>query len=143
MKFTDVTRSFAVAVTLLAMNGPAIAGDEMTTQAVLEHHLSAFGARDMDAFLSDYTDSSVIFVPGAKFVGTGDFQAVVQGLFEEFGQEGVTFEMMDMQVDGPVAYVVWRAETPNNSFEMATDTFVIEDGKIVYQTFAAKKVPKQ
>ena len=143
MKFLVNLRNLVVAVSCFALVGPVMAGDEKSTQAVLDHHLAAFGAQDLDAFLADYTDASVVLVPGAKIVGAENFKPVVQGLFDEFAQEGVTFEMLDMQVDGPVAYVVWAAETPNNSYEMATDTFVIEDGKIIYQTFAAKKTPKQ
>jgi hypothetical protein len=30
-----------------------------------------------------------------------------------------------------VAFVLWSAETADNSYEAATDTFVVRDGKIV------------
>ena len=36
----------------------------------------------------------------------------------------------------------WKAETADNSYEMGIDTFVIRDGKIAYQSFCGKIVPK-
>ena len=33
--------------------------------------------------------------------------------------------------DGDHAYIVWTAETADNAYEFATDTFVVRDGKIV------------
>jgi len=41
-----------------------------------------------------------------------------------------------------VAFITWSAETADNVYEFATDTFVIRDEKIVTQTFAAKVTPK-
>jgi len=39
--------------------------------------------------------------------------------------------------------MLWTAETPDNTYELATDTFVIREGKIVAQSFTAKIAPKQ
>jgi hypothetical protein len=44
---------------------------------------------------------------------------------------------------GDTAYIVWKAETADNRFELGTDTFIVRDGKIVTQTFAGKISPKQ
>ena len=141
MNFSAV-RPIAAALAISFISAPVCADDADTTRAVLEHHLAAFAAGDMDAFLSDYTDSSVVMVPGLKATGPAELQPTVQALFDEFSQEGVTMEMIDLQVDGRLAFVAWSAETPNNSYEFATDTFLIEGGKIVYQTFAGKITPK-
>jgi hypothetical protein len=51
--------------------------------------------------------------------------------------------MLRQEVDGDTAYIVWTAETADNRFELATDTFIVRDGKIVTQTFAGKISPKQ
>jgi hypothetical protein len=45
-------------------------------------------------------------------------------------------------VDGDTAYIVWKAETANNLFEIGSDTFIVKNGKIVTQTFAGKISPK-
>ncbi len=39
---------------------------------------------------------------------------------------------------GDVAYIVWEARP---WFGFATDTFVVRDGKILFQTFSAAPVP--
>jgi len=41
------------------------------------------------------------------------------------------------------AYIVWKAETADNRFELGTDTFIVRNGKIVTQTFAGKISRKQ
>jgi len=33
---------------------------------------------------------------------------------------------------------LWTAETADNSYDLATDTFVVQGGKILAQSFAAK-----
>ena len=45
-------------------------------------------------------------------------------------------------VEGDYAYILWTAETADNVYELATDTFVVRDGKIVAQSFAGKIAPK-
>jgi hypothetical protein len=51
--------------------------------------------------------------------------------------------MKQQSVEGDYAYIVWTAETANNVYEVATDTFVVRDGKIVVQSFAGKITPKR
>ena len=38
-------------------------------------------------------------------------------LFEEFAKPGMSFEMLQQEVDGDTAYIVWKAETAENRFE--------------------------
>jgi hypothetical protein len=45
-------------------------------------------------------------------------------------------------IEGDHAYILWTAETADNWYEFATDTFVVRNGKIVAQSFAAKIKPK-
>jgi len=51
--------------------------------------------------------------------------------------------MLRQDVEGDVAYIVWKAETADNRHELGTDTFVVRDGKIVAQTFAGKITPQR
>lgn len=39
-------------------------------------------------------------------------------------------------VAGDRAFIVWEAETSANTFELASDTFVVRDGRIAVHTFA-------
>jgi hypothetical protein len=46
--------------------------------------------------------------------------------------------MKQQFVDGDHAFILWTAETADNVYELGTDTFVVRDGKITVQSFAAK-----
>ena len=50
--------------------------------------------------------------------------------------------MLKQDIDGDTAYIVWKAETADNRYDLGTDTFVVKDGKIATQTFAGKVSPK-
>lgn len=54
----------------------------------------------------------------------------------EFGQPGTKFTMRQPFVAGDRAFIVWEAETSANTFELASDTFVVRDGRIAVHTFA-------
>ena len=105
-----------------------------TTQAVLDHHLQAIGAGDVPALLLDYSEDSVLLTPNGPLKG-------LKALGEFFGGFGSAmpdfmdgFRMLRQEVVGDVAYIVW--ESPKYVL-LGTDTFVIRNGRIVTQTFAA------
>ena len=60
----------------------------------------------------------------------------------EFGKPGASFAMKRRSFEGDCAYILWTAETADNRYELATDTFIVRDGKIVVQSFAGRIVPK-
>jgi hypothetical protein len=111
-----------------------------TTHDVLTHHLSCFG--DIDGTMADYGAESRFFTPAGVLRGCEPIRRFFARLFEEFAKPGMSFEMLEEQVDGDTAYIVWKAETADNRFELCTDTFVVRNGKIVTQTFAGKVSPK-
>jgi hypothetical protein len=112
-----------------------------TTEVVLNRHLQSFGSCDLDGTLADYADDAKLFSPFGlvKREGLAD---MFKSLFAEWGKPGTTFDLKYKEVDGDIGFIVWSAETPDNSYEFATDTFVIREGKIVSQTFAARITPK-
>jgi hypothetical protein len=65
-----------------------------------------------------------------------------QAMIAEFGKPGATFSMKQQTIEGDYAYFLWTAETADNVYEMATDTFVVRDGKIMAQSFTGKITPK-
>ena len=113
-----------------------------TTQQILDHHLEAFGEGDLEGILEDYTDSSLLFTPDGILRGPSEMRPLFEALFAEFAKPGASFDMKKQSVEGETAYIVWTAETADNVYELATDTFTVRDGKIVAQSFAAKVVPK-
>ena len=113
-----------------------------TTQAILDHHLQAFGAGDLDEIMADYTSDSVLLTPHGVLRGPEAIRELFVGMFAEFAKPGASFAMATTEVVDDMAYIVWSAETADNVYELGTDTFVIRDGKIQQQTFAGKIVPK-
>ena len=119
-------------------NGPAT-----TTQDVLTHHLKSFGAGDLVSTLADYTAESKLFTAEGLLRGPEAIRGFFVKVFEEFAQPGASVEMLRQEVDGDTAYIVWTAETAAKRYELATDTFIVQNGKIITQTFAAKVSPKR
>ena len=114
-----------------------------TTSDVLAHHMTCFGNGDLAGVLSDYTSESRIFTQDGVLRGSEPIRGLFQRLLAEFGKPGASFEMIRQDVDGDAAYIVWKAETADNRFEMATDTFIVRNGKILIQTYAAKTSPNR
>jgi ketosteroid isomerase-like protein len=114
-----------------------------TTKDVLDHHLKSFYDNDLDGVLADYSPDAVLFVPGTPLKGPGSIKPFFQAFFSEFAKPGASFSLRQQFVEGDYAYILWSAETADNSYEAATDTFVVRNGKIVAQSFAAKIIPKR
>jgi ketosteroid isomerase-like protein len=114
-----------------------------STKDVLEHHLHCFGRGDVDGILSDYAPGAVVFTPDGPLKGVDELRPFFQAMVAEFAKPGAAFSMKEPSVDGDFAYVLWTAETADNVYEFATDTFVVHDGKIAAQSFAAKISPKR
>lgn len=112
-----------------------------TTHDVLTQHQTCFGKGDLEGILANYAPSSRVFTPNGVLRGTAIRDLFVK-MLGEFAKPGASFEMLRQDVDGDTAYMVWKAETADNRYELATDTFVVKDGKIVTQTFAGKISPK-
>ena len=113
------------------------------TRDVLTHHLNCFGQGDLAGIMADYTAESRGFTPDGLLRGPEAIRRFFVRLFEEFAKPGMSFEMLRLEVDGDTAYIVWKAETADNRFELGADTFIVQNGKIVTQTFAAKISPKK
>ena len=108
--------------------------DVESTQAVLQHHLQAFG-EGIDSIMTDYTENSVVITADATYRGLDEirdfFTAFEAGLPEGFWE---AFRMNRQEVV-EVAYILWDALP---WIELGTDTFVVREGKIGIQTFASK-----
>jgi ketosteroid isomerase-like protein len=115
----------------------------LSTSEVLDRHLKAFAEYDLDGVLADYSRDAVLFVPTGPLKGPDAIKTLFQALISEFAKPGSSFTMQQRSVDGDHAYIIWAAETADNSYEFATDTFVVWNGKILAQSFAAKVKPKR
>lgn len=105
-----------------------------STQTVLEHHLHAF-YEGIDPLMADFTNESVVITHDATYRGLAEirafFAALLRALPEGFAQ---AVKIKRQEIAGDVAFLLWEARP---WFPFCTDTFVVRDGKIAYQTFAA------
>jgi ketosteroid isomerase-like protein len=104
------------------------------TADTLHHHLGALVQGDLEAILSDYTDESVLFLPDSTLHGRDAVRNFFATLLATLPADWLAqFKMHRQDVVGEVAYIFWQAPP---AFPLATDTFVVRDGKIMVQTFA-------
>ena len=109
-----------------------------TTEEVVRRHVTCFFEGDLEGLVSDYSADAVLFTPTGPLKGHDSIREFFRALINEFGQPGTTFSMQLQSIDGDFAYALWSAETADNVYEMATDTHVVRDGKIVAQSFAGQ-----
>lgn len=106
----------------------------MSTQDTLARHLQAF-TKGIDAIMRDYTESSVLFTPQGPLTGLERIRAFFAGFLADSPPELLAaMTLVRQDVLGEVAYILWKAEP---FIPLATDTFLIRDGRILVQTFAA------
>src|SRR5436305_9257413 len=96
-----------------------------STNDVLDQHLKCFGENDLMGVLVDYSSDALLFVPGKSLKGLEAITAFFKDLVSEFSKPGASFSMRQQSVEGEYAYILWSAETADNSYESATDTFVV------------------
>ena len=105
----------------------------MSTEATLSHHLQAI-AQGIDAIMEDYTEESVLFTPDGPFRGRAGIRGFFEGLLASSPPELIqAMTVTRMDVHGEAAYILWKAEP---FIPLATDTFVVRDGKILAHSFA-------
>ncbi len=114
-----------------------------STKDVVDHHLKSFGEGDLKGILSDYAPGAILFTPEGPLRGIDAIRSLFRAMLAEFGKPGAAFSLKQQFVEGDYAYILWTAETADNVYELGTDTFVVQEGKIVIQSFAGRIVPKR
>jgi|1186.fasta_scaffold478455_2 hypothetical protein len=112
------------------------------TQDVLEHHLKALLAGDVEEIMADYDDSSVLATQQATLRGLAALREFFVAAVNELLPPGSELELTTQVVEGEHAYIVWHGESAKYRLPFGTDTFVVRGGKIVFQSFAGQIEPK-
>ena len=105
-----------------------------STEAVIRNHLRA-ATIGVDAILEDYTEKSVLVTHDATYRGPDEIRRFFTALFKDL--PAGFFETMKINREefvGDHAYILWERKP---IISRATDTFVVRDGKIRFQTFTA------
>jgi hypothetical protein len=114
-----------------------------SSKDVIENHIRRFREGNLDGILHDFSLDAILFTPAGPLSGKGKIRALFENLLAEFGKSGASDTVHTAIFEGDYAYLIWSGETADNYYEFATDTFVVRDGKIVAQSFAAKITPKR
>ena len=109
---------------------------------VLAHHRKCFAARDLDGLMADYSADAVFFSPEGALRGPEAIRGVFEKLFSEFSKPDSTLTPRLTLIEEEYVYLIWTADTPDNSYELASDIFVIQNGRIQMQAFTASVRPK-
>jgi uncharacterized protein (TIGR02246 family) len=121
----------------------AMAMQVLGAREVFQHHARSLGAGDVDEILSDYTDDSVLITPDKVLKGRSAIRAAFEGFVSGVFKPGSYELTMDkLSVEGEIVYAVWHAKCAAVDIVLGTDTFLVRDGKIAVQTFAAKIDPR-
>ena len=107
----------------------------MSSKATVEHHLSSFSV-GIDEVLTDYTEDSVILTEDSRYEGLAEVRAFFEAFVANTPAEAWDhFNVDHLSEAGNTAFLVWSA---GPFVSVGVDTFVVEDGKIAVQTFAAR-----
>lgn len=114
--------------------------ESSVTETVVRNHLQAFLRQEgITAIVNDYDENARFFSEAKVYQGKKE----IQGFFVDFlGSlpEGAydIFSLRSLRVDGNIVYITWSI---GPDVPLGTDTFVVDNGKIISQTFAMYAVP--
>ena len=110
------------------------------TEAVVRHHLTAFlERRGVEAIVADYSEAAHFHTEAEVYVGKQEIHGFFEHFIEALPAGGIErFELRSLHVEGELAYITWNV---GSDIPLGTDTFVVDDGKIVAQTFAMYAPP--
>lgn len=109
---------------------------EEKTKEVLDHHWQTFQLNDLDGVMADYTEESVLITPDKTYKGLAEIRENFVNAFAFFPKDSTTLQLDKSVVQQDVGYIIWQATAPKIKVTYGTDTFIIQNGKIVRQTFA-------
>ena len=118
----------------------AVVSEEATSK-VLDHHWEAFKANDLEATMADYTDESVLITPDKTYKGLKEIRENFIFAFSVFPKDSSTLKLNKSVVQQDVGYIIWEASAPKLKLSFGTDTFIIQNGKIIRQTYAGVAAP--
>ena len=111
------------------------------TQEVIDHHLSAFLDADLNEIMKDFTEDSELLTPDGALKGLNSISSFFGEAFKIM-PKGSTLEMKQMIVKDGIAYLAWTGDSFFVNVPLGTDSFIIRNNKILYQTLVAHIIPK-
>lgn len=110
-------------------------------EEILNNHLQALGSGDIEALMQDYSEESVFISPNGAFKGVDVIKGEFRNLLAAF-PPGSTLNILKQLIKEDYILLMWSGESNSLSIPFASDTFVIKDGKIIFQSFAGQMIVK-
>ncbi len=106
---------------------------------VVEHHLAALNAGDLDEIVADYAENGVFMLPGTTMTGRNGLRETFAGVLWQL--PGAVFTTTSVTEAGDVVLLEWGLEAASATATDGIDTFVISEGLIRLQTARFPPVP--
>ena len=112
------------------------------TETVVRNHLQAFTEqKGMTAILHDYDENARFYSEATIYRGKEEIHGFFLDFIGSLPAGAIDhFSLKSLRVDGNIAYITWSV---GSDIPLGTDTFVVDNGKIVSQSFALYAVPAQ
>jgi ketosteroid isomerase-like protein len=114
-----------------------------TIAEVLEHHLYHVQHCNLDEALEDYCEDSVIITQDGVKKGLSQIRAFFAESMKSCLPPESVYESSLQTIHDNLAFTVFSAESPFYSLSFGTDTYLIEKGVIIRQTFAGILTKKE
>ena len=114
--------------------------ESSVTETVVRNHLQAFlEQKGIAAILDDYDDNARFYSEAKIYRGRQEIRGFFVDFLGSLPAGGIDeFSLRSQRVDGSIAYITWSV---GSNIPLGTDTFVVDNGKIVSQTFAMYAAP--
>jgi ketosteroid isomerase-like protein len=119
----------------MAMRRKDMSANPSKAEATVDNHLQAFFRKNVDGVVKDYAEESVLIIPSGPLRGLDEIRKFFTTFIDTMPAGFLeAFRMRRQEFVGEVGYIVWDARP---WVQLGTDTFVVRNGKIMIQTFAA------
>ncbi len=112
-----------------------------TLEIIHDHSVNLIG-KNIEGVMADFAQDAVMISPQGVLKGHDALRANFEGTMKNLLTPDAKAEILLETAEGKVGYCIWKLESDRVSIPFATDTFVVENEKIVAQTFAATVVKK-
>lgn len=131
-------RRALVSLLMLGTMATASSWAAETTEQVVKRHMAAFAKKDLEGTIADYADNAVLITPTATTKG----KKAIHDLFAQLlgGPNPPSVNVTHDVYEGNIGYLVWTQDAGKPTEVRGSDTFAVQNGKIVSQTVAM--VPK-
>ena len=105
------------------------------TEGVVRNHLRLFiEQKGIPAMLDDYAEDAKFFSETKVYEGKEEIREFFVNFMNSLPVGAVeNFALRSLRADGNLAYITWDVGT---SIPLGVDTFIVDNAKIVSQTFA-------